>query len=92
MRNIFIKKGVKVMDFLKSFWPTPFKIERKNLASFLIQLIIFIVVCAVVGVLIGVLNAIPVIGVIFWILGSLLELYSIIGIVLCVLVFLDVIK
>ena len=80
------------MDLLKTLWPTPFKIERKNLSSFLIQLIIFIVVCAVVGVLIAVLSAIPILGVIFWIVGSLLEVYSIIGIVLCVLVFLDVIK
>ncbi|MBE6644481.1 MAG: hypothetical protein E7612_03770 [Ruminococcaceae bacterium] len=80
------------MDLLKTIWPTPFKIERKNLSSFLVQLIIFIVVCAVVGILIGVLSAIPILGVIFWILGSLLELYSLVGIVLCVLVFLDVIK
>ena len=80
------------MDMLKKLWPTPFKIERKNLSSFLIQLIIFIVACAVVGVLIGVLSAIPIIGIIFWIVGSLLEIYSIVGVVLCVLVFLDVIK
>lgn len=80
------------MDFLKSLWPTPFKIERKNLASFLVQLIIFIVVCAVVGVLIGILSAIPILGIIFWIVGGLLEVYSIVGIVLCILVFLDVIK
>lgn len=80
------------MDMLKKLWPTPFKIERKNLTSFLVQLIIFIVVCAVVGVLIGVLSSIPILGIIFWIVGSLLEIYSIVGVVLCVLVFLDVIK
>ena len=80
------------MDFLKKYWPTPFKIERKNLSSFLIQLIIFVVICAVVGVLFGVLGSIPILGIIFWIFGSLLEIYSIVGIVLCVLVFLDVIK
>ena len=80
------------MDLLKKLWPTPFKIERKSLSSFLIQLIIFVVVCAVVGILIGLLSAIPILGVIFWILGSLLEIYSIVGRVLCILVFLDVIK
>lgn len=80
------------MNFLKTVWPTPFKIERKNLVSFLIQLIIFVIICAVVGVLFGVLGSIPILGIIFWILGSLLEIYSIVGIVLCVLVFLDVIK
>ena len=80
------------MDMLKKLWPTPFKIERKNLTSFLVQLISFIVVCAVVGVLIGVLSSIPILGIIFWIVGSLLEIYSLVGVVLCVLVFLDVIK
>ena len=38
------------------------------------------------------LSSIPIVGIIFWIVGSLMELYSIIGVVLCILVFLDVIK
>ena len=80
------------MDFLKSLWPTPFKIKEKDVTSFIVQLIIFIVVCALVGVLIGILSAIPIIGVIFWIVGSLMELYSIVGIVLCILKFLGIVK
>ena len=60
--------------------------------SFVIQLIAFIIICAVVGLLIGVLSAVPIVGIIFWIIGSFMELYSIVGIVLCILVFLDVIK
>ena len=80
------------MDFLKTLWPTPFKIKPKNLASFLVQLIIFVVVVAVVGVLIGLLAKIPLLGVIFSIIGSLIGIYNIVGIVLCILVFLDVFK
>ncbi len=80
------------MDFLKKLWPTPFNIKKNDAKSFVIQLLIFIIACAVVGVLIGVLSSIPVVGVIFWILGSLLEIYGIVGIVLCILVFLDVVK
>lgn len=80
------------MDLIKTLWPTPFKIERKNPVSFVIQLIIFLVICAVVGILIGVLSSIPIVGVIFWIVGSLMEIYSIVGVILCILVFLDVIK
>ena len=80
------------MDTLRKFWPTPFKIKEKDLASFLIQLIIFVVVCAVVGVLFGVLGGIPILGVIFWVLGALLEIYSIVGIVLCILIFLGIVK
>ena len=80
------------MDILKRLWPTPFKIEKGNLASFLVQLIIFVIICAVAGVLIGALCTVPVVSVIFWILGTLIELYSITGIVLSVMKFIDVLK
>ena len=80
------------MDFLKKVWPTPFKITEKDVVSFVIQLIIFIVVCAVVGFLIGILAALPLIGIIFSILGGLVELYGFIGIILCILKFLGMVK
>ena len=80
------------MDFLKTLWPTPFKIKPKNLASFRVQLIIFVVVVAIVGVLIGLLAKIPLLGIVFSIIGSLIGIYNIVGIVLCILVFLDVVK
>ena len=80
------------MDFLKAFWPTPFKIKPKDVASFLIQLLIFVVVVALVGVLIGVLRNIPILGWVFGIVGSLVGIYNVVGIVLCVLVFADVLK
>lgn len=78
------------MDLIKKIWPTPFKIEKGNLASFLIQLIIFIVITAVAGVVIGLLSGIPIIGIVFAIVGSLLGLYTLVGIVLCILNFLGV--
>lgn len=80
------------MDMLKKIWPTPFKIAEKDATSFIVQLIIFIVVCAIAGILIGILANIPVIGIIFSVLGSLIELYSFIGIILCIVKFLGVIK
>lgn len=80
------------MDFLKKFWPTPFKIEKGNLVSFLVQLIIFLVLTTVFGWLISLLAGLPVVGIVFGLLGSLLSLYTLVGAVLCVLVFLDVLK
>ena len=76
------------MDLLRKIWPTPFKIEKGNIASFLIQLIIFLVIVAVVGWLIALLAALPIIGIIFGLIGSLIGVYNIVGIVLCVLKFL----
>lgn len=80
------------MDMLKKYWPTPFKIEEKNVESFIIQLVLFVVVCAVVGFLIGLCSGIPVLGIIFWILGLIVEVYGLVGIVLCVLKFLGQVK
>lgn len=80
------------MNFLKTFWPTPFKIKEKDFGSFVIQLIIFIVICAVVGFLIGLLSGLPIIGIIFSLIGALLEAYSFIGIVLCILKVLGLVK
>lgn len=79
------------MDFLKKLWPTPFKIEKGNVVSFIIQLIIFLVVCAVVGWLIAILADIPIIGLVFGLIGSLMGIYSTVGIVLCILKFLGVV-
>ena len=75
------------MDTLKKLWPTPFKIKEKDITSFLIQLIIFLVKCAVIGWLIGILAGIPIIGIIFSLIGALVEIYGLVGIVLCVLKF-----
>lgn len=80
------------MDMLKKIWPTPFKIKEKDTTSFVVQLIIFIVVCALIGLAIGLLAKIPVLGIIFGLVGGLVELYGLIGIVLCVLQFLGILK
>ena len=80
------------MDMLKKFWPTPFKIKEKDVTSFVVQLIIFIVVCALVGLAIGLLANIPIIKYVVGIVGAVVELYGLIGIVLCVLQFLGILK
>lgn len=79
------------MQFLRSLWPTPFKIKKGDVVSLIVQLVIFLVVCAVVVWLIGILAGIPILGIIFALLGSLMEIYSLVGIVLCVLKFLGIV-
>ena len=80
------------MDFLRKIWPTPFNIKPGNIGSFLIQLIIFIIICAVVGFLMSLLSGIAVIGPIFAVIGSLMGIYSFVGVILCILRFFNVIK
>ena len=80
------------MDLLKALWPTAYKIKEKDVRSFIIQLVIFGVFCIVVGFLIGLLAKIVIIGIVFSLIGALFELYSLVGIALCILNFLGVIK
>lgn len=77
---------------LKKIWPTPYKIDKGNLVSFLVQLIIFVVLTTVVGWLIGVLAKVPVAGIIFGLIGALMEVYTVVGIVLCILRFVGALK
>lgn len=80
------------MDMLKKLWPTPFKIAEKDVVSFLIQLVVFVVICAVVGWLVSVLAGIPILGIVFSLVGAVLEIYGLIGIILCVLKFIGIVK
>ena len=79
------------MSLIKKLWPTPFKIKKGNLISFLVQLLLFLVICAIVGWLFTVLSKIAVIGVVFYVVGSLMGIYAIVGAILCILRFIGVV-
>lgn len=80
------------MDFIKKLWPTPFRIKKGDIAPFLIQTVIFLVICTVLGWLIGLLAGFPIIGIVFTLVGSLTGIYSLVGLVLCVLKFCGAVK
>lgn len=78
------------MDQIKRFFPFSFK--ATDLKSFLIALAVYIVLDIVCGVVIGILAALPIIGILFSLLGSIIGLYGLVGIVLAILVFVKVIQ
>ena len=78
------------MDLLKKLWPIPFAIQKGDVVSLIIQLVILLVVCAVVSwVVLGVLSAIPVVNILCGIIGLAIDLYGLVGIILCILRFID---
>ena len=79
------------MNLIKKLWPTPFKIKKGDLISFLVQLLIFLIICAVIGWLFTVLSKIAVVGIIFYFVGGLIGLYCIIGAILCILKFIGIV-
>ena len=88
------------MDLVKKIWFYSFKVEKKNVSSLVVNLIVWIVAAFAAGIVLWLATAltgwIPVIGgligALVGIIGSVVELYSVIGIVLSILVFLDIIK
>ena len=78
------------MDILKKIFPHAFKSTETQ--PFIISLVIYLLVDIVCGVVIGLLAKIPLIGIIFSILGSIVGLYALIGIILSILVFVKVLK
>ena len=78
------------MDMLKKFFPHAFK--ATEVSALVISLIIYVLIDIVCGFVIGLLVKIPLLGIIFSLLGSLVGLYAFVGIVLSILVFCKVLK
>ena len=78
------------MDILKKWLPHAFKV--KDVSSLIVTLLIYVVIDIVCGFVIGLLAKIPVIGILFSLVGSLVGLYALVGIVLSILDFLKVVK
>lgn len=75
------------MENLKNFFPLNARVQQGNATSLLTTIILYIVISAVIGVFLGLINWLPLIGWIFRILGSLVGLYSLIGIILAIVTY-----
>ena len=76
---------------LKKFFPLSFKYSD-TVSNLIIGILIYIVGDIIAGAVIGLLAAIPLIGWLFGLVGSLVGLYCLAGIVIQVLVFTKVLK
>lgn len=78
------------MDLLKKLFPLSFNCQEKdNFIKALIVYIVAMVICSVLGMLLG---GIPVLGILIDVVGYLVGLYSTAGIVFSILVFVKVFK
>ncbi len=78
------------MSTLKKLFPFSFGLSG-DVIKLIISIIIYLVIGAVGGVIIGFLSGLAVIGWLFAIIGSLLGIYTLVGIVLAVLNFLKIV-
>ena len=78
------------MDTIKKLWPQAFK--ANDVKSLVIAIVIYLVADFICGLVIGLLGGIPLIGLIFRLVGWVAGIYFFVGIVLSVLNFLKVLK
>ena len=78
------------MDILKKVFPYSFGV--KGLGNLIVKVLVYIVVGAIAGFAIGLLAALPIIGLLVSLICGLIDLYVVVGIVLAVLDFLKVLK
>lgn len=78
------------MDILKKVFPYSFGV--KGLGNLIVKVLVYIVVGAIAGFAIGLLAAMPIIGMLVYLICGLIDLYVVVGIVLAVLDFLKVLK
>ena len=78
------------MDMLKKYFPFSFK--AKDVKDLVINIVIYLVVSIVSGWVLGLIGAIPVIGLIADLVGALLGLYCLVGIVLALLDYFKLLK
>ena len=79
------------MDKLKLLFPISFK-YADSVANLIIGILIYVVGSAIAGVILGWLSILPIVGLIFSLVGSVLGIYCLEGIVIEVLLFAKVLK
>lgn len=79
------------MDALKKYFPFSFA-EKKDVVALVINVLIYLVVGALIGVVIKLLAWVPILGWIIGIAGGLVDLYIVIGVVLSFLDYFKVLK
>ena len=78
------------MELLKKYFPFAFK--ATELTPFIVSLVVYALIDVGCGVVICMLAKLPIIGIIFSLLGAVIGLYALVGIVLSILVFVKVVK
>lgn len=75
------------MEKLEPYFPLNKSVKSGDIGSLVIAIVIYVVIAAVLGVLLGFLSGIPVLGIIFSIVSTLVWIYEVVGIVLAILTF-----
>ena len=80
------------MDILKQVFPFSFKVKEKNVVDLVVSIVIYLMIGLIAGFALSLLRNIPVVNIFVGIIGWACEAYGLVGIILAVLKFLDIVK
>lgn len=82
------------METLKKLFPYSFakKKKKESLGDLIVKIIVYLLAGVLGGILIGILGNLPLIGFVLKILGGLIDFYVLVGIILAVLDYMNVLK
>ena len=78
------------MDLIKKFFPQA--MQAQDVKGLLIAILIYAIVNFVGGIVLGLLDGIPLVGFVFGVIGWALGIYCAVGIIVVLLVFLKIVK
>lgn len=79
------------MDLLKMLFPVSFG-GKKDVATLIIKILIYVVGGTVLGWILGALGAIPIIGILFGLLATVVGIYAVAGLVITLLDYFNILK
>ena len=80
------------MDLLKKFWPLSFRVVKGSYKTFYISFFVYVVVCFLMERLANIAAPVQVLGTVLNVLYICVDVYSVVGVVLCVCQLFGVIK
>lgn len=75
------------MDKLIPYFPLNAKVQKDNITSLVIAIVLYVVIAAVLGILLSFIGIIPVVGIITGIISTLVWIYEVVGIILAIVTF-----
>lgn len=78
------------MNLLRKLWP--FSFETKSVSDLVLKAVLYVILAALFSILMGVVNNIIVLNVIMIIVGTLADIYLLVGLILLFLNYFKVLK
>lgn len=80
------------MDFMRKFWPLSFKVVKGSYKTFYISFFIYVIICFVLKRIAQFAAPVQILGTILYGIYLVVDVYSVVGVVLCVCQLFGVIK